>query len=311
MLTTDPRLPHALAYLANGRAVFVLGRSKRPLANCRACSRAVLDDDPGHDRDACGCLTCHGFYAATHDPDRARAQLAAVPSGLLAVRTGAVSGLVVVDIDPRHGGRIDPDLMPRTALVATAGGGWHLLYRHPGTEPIRSRPLPGAVGVDVKADGGYVAAPPSTLPDGRGYRWVLDIPPAEMPPALLAACRTDPPDAPAVPLTTTSRTPLPGPYAPRGGGGITSPEALLSAHLAAVLRAPHGRRRATLYGASRGVARMVAAGALTPERAWEHLRGAGQTAGQTRREIRAAILDGFRDEGVPTTPPADDVRGAA
>jgi len=311
MLTTDPRLPHALAYLANGRAVFVLGRSKRPLANCAACSRAVLDDGPGHNRDACGCLTCHGFYAATHDPDRARAQLAAVPSGLLAVRTGAVSGLVVVDVDPRHGGRIDPDLMPRTALVATAGGGWHLLYRHPGTGPIRSRPLPGAVGVDVKADGGYVAAPPSTLLDGRGYRWVLDIPPAEMPPALLAACRADVPDSPPVVGTTTVRTPPQRSYAAGGGGGITSPEALLSAHLDAVSRAPVGRRRATFYGAARGVARIVAAGALNPDRAWTELSSIGQSAGQTPREIRAAIVGGFRAEGVPITPPADAARGAA
>ena len=184
----DPRHPYALDYADAGIPVFILGRSKRPLPNCRPCATAPAD----HDRAGCGCLTCHGFYAATTDPARIAAMLTAVPSGLLAVRTGAVSGLVVIDIDPRHGGRIDPALMPPTALVATAGGGWHLYYAHPGV-PVPSRPLPGHPGVDIKADGGYVAAPPSIHPDtGRRYEAANDLPVREMPPALLAACSTAP-----------------------------------------------------------------------------------------------------------------------
>ena len=56
-------------YIARGWPVFVLGRSKRPVANCRTC-RA-----PGHDRTRCDCLTCHGFYAATLDPARLRGRM--------------------------------------------------------------------------------------------------------------------------------------------------------------------------------------------------------------------------------------------
>ncbi|MBX6391391.1 MAG: bifunctional DNA primase/polymerase [Frankia sp.] len=163
----DVRLRAALGYTAAGWAVFALGRSKRPVANCPRCRAA----GPDHDRDACPCLTCHGFYAATGDPDRIAAMLAAVPDGLLAIRTGAPSGLVVVDIDPAHGGRLDRALMTPTATVATGGGGWHLYYRHPG-EPLLSRPLPDHPGVDIKADGGYVVAPPSTHPTThRAYPW--------------------------------------------------------------------------------------------------------------------------------------------
>jgi hypothetical protein len=161
---TDPRLGHALSYAAHGWPVFVLGRSKRPLANCAACRHTR----PSHDPAACGCLTCHGFYATTCDPDRIRALLAAVPRGLLAIRTGAVSGLVVTDIGPRHGGTLPPDLMTRTTFVATANGGLHLYYRHPG-DRISSRPLPGLPGIDVKADGGYIVAPPSALGPTRVY----------------------------------------------------------------------------------------------------------------------------------------------
>jgi hypothetical protein len=281
----------ARRYAATGWAVFLLGRSKRPVANCRSCRTADRDH---HDREQCGCLTCHGFYAATTDPARITAMLAAVPDGLLAIRTGAVSGLLVVDIDPRHGGRLDPTLMPRTACVATGGGGWHLYYQHPDT-PTLSRPLPDRAGIDIKADGGYVVAPPSVHPaTRRPYRWVHNGPVTEMPPALLAACQLAPAPAPA-PAPATQ------PAAPRGAGGISSPAALLAAHLNAVDRAPQGRRRTTLYGAARGIARMVTAGAITIPDAITALTAAGHRAEQTPRDIHAAITGGFTAEHIDLT----------
>ena len=97
------KLLAGLGYIARGWPVFVLGRSKRPVANCPACRTAR----PGHDPAGCECLTCHGFYAATTDPARLSAMLARVPGGLLAIRTGSASGRCVGDIDPRNGGRID------------------------------------------------------------------------------------------------------------------------------------------------------------------------------------------------------------
>ena len=131
------QLRAGLGYIERGWPVFVLGRSKRPVANCAACRAA----DASHDRAACDCLTCHGFYAATASPARLTAMLKTIPSGLLAIRTGIASGLLVVDVDPRNGGRVDTALMAPTATVATGGGGWHLYYRHPGT-PTAAR-LPG------------------------------------------------------------------------------------------------------------------------------------------------------------------------
>ncbi len=290
--TLDPRLDAALALIATGRRVFVLGRTKRPVANCPDCPAAK--DDPGHDREACGCLTCHGFYAATTHPDRAAAMLSAVPDGLLAIRTGAVSGLVVVDIDPAHGGQIDRTLMTPTATVATGGAGWHLHYAHPGGT-IPSRPLPGRAGVDIKADGGYVVAPPSAHPvTGQRYRWVGGRPVDEMPPALLTACR-----APTSQPTPNRSPGRPAALGGSGGGGISHPAALLDAHLAAVDRAPEGRRRTTLYGAARGVARLILAGHLTVTDAVDVLTDAGRRAEQTDRDIHAAITGGFTAEGVP------------
>ncbi|WP_242666346.1 MULTISPECIES: bifunctional DNA primase/polymerase [Parafrankia] len=289
--TVDPRQAAAADLIAAGRRVFVLGRTKRPVANCPACQASK--GDPGHDRETCPCLTCHGFYAATDQPDRAAAMLAAVPDGLLAIRTGAVSGLAVVDIDPAHGGTLDRTLMTPTAVVATGGGGWHLHYTHPG-RAVPSRPLPGHPGVDIKADGGYVVAPPSVHPiTGAPYRWAGDRPVNEMPPALIAACLT-PTGLPATP-----RQPARAARVPRiGGGGISDPSALLAATLDTVTRAPEGRRRTTLYGAARGVARIVLAGHLTATDAVTVLTDAGRRAEQTDRDIRAAIAGGFAAEGL-------------
>ena len=59
-------LTAALGYAHAGWPVFLLGRNKRPLANCSACPK---ERQPGaHNPQACRCLTCHGFYAATRDP---------------------------------------------------------------------------------------------------------------------------------------------------------------------------------------------------------------------------------------------------
>ncbi|MBP2322399.1 hypothetical protein JOF56_002784 [Kibdelosporangium banguiense] len=293
----DKLLTAALHIASRGLPVFVLGRTKRPLANCDACR----DTDPAtHDPDACECLTCHGFYAATTDHTRLTAMITTNPGGLLALRTGAVSGLLVVDVDPGHGGRVDPDLMTPTVAVGTGNYGWHLYYRHPG-HPVTSRPLPGVDGVDIKADGGYVVLPPSVHPDTRRpYRWLAGCNQvSQMPPALQHAV-----DAPPIPRPrhetagiTTSGGPVP--QAGTEPGRITDPDALLDALLTTVRGAPKGRRRATLYGAARGVARIVAADALDRATAVAVLTDAGHAAQQSERDIRKAITGGFRDERVP------------
>ncbi|MEV6287125.1 bifunctional DNA primase/polymerase [Kribbella sp. NPDC051770] len=295
MTTPPPMLTAALDAAGRGWPVFMLGRSKRPVANCRACRPFVAGGD--HDPASCGHLTCHGFYAATTDPARVAAIVAAVPGGQLAVRTGAVSGLLVVDVDPDHGGT--PSLIdlavrgiaPRTLQVLTGSWGTHLYYRHPGWH-MPSRPMPSRPGIDVKADGGYVVLPPSIHHrTGRAYQWRQGSgDPVEMPPALIAACLPPPP--------VTGAPPNAGRITTTPGRGISHPDKLLSAHLDAVRQAPKGKRRTTLYGAARGVARMVAAGALDQATAIAALTDVGLRAAQTPRDINAAITGGFRDEGI-------------
>ena len=112
------------------------------------------------------------------------------PDANVGVVTGAISNLVVLDIDPNHGGdasigRLERQLapLPVTVQATTGGGGRHLYFAHPGGL-VRNR-AGLAQGIDVRGDGGYIVAPPSVHPSGRRYAWVLGRSPAEMVPAAL------------------------------------------------------------------------------------------------------------------------------
>jgi hypothetical protein len=88
--------------------------------------------------------------------------------------------LVVVDIDPRHGGdesAADLDL-PDTWTVVTGSGGEHRWY-------ISAAPVPSAAGVrpgvDIRGAGGLVVVPPSRHASGAEYVWDAERNPATMP----------------------------------------------------------------------------------------------------------------------------------
>jgi hypothetical protein len=98
------------------------------------------------------------------------------PDANIAVVTGVVSGVVVLDIDPRHGGDSSFQALERqhgpvseTVESRTGGGGSHLYFAHPG-EILHNR-VALAPGVDLRGDGGYVVAPPSVHASGESYRW--------------------------------------------------------------------------------------------------------------------------------------------
>lgn len=90
------------------------------------------------------------------------------PNDNIAIITGALSGVVVVDVDPEHGGDPEPFKNLGAFVARTRSGGWHFYFKHPG-QPVRSR-AGVRPGVDVRGDGGYVVAPPSIVPPGH-YAW--------------------------------------------------------------------------------------------------------------------------------------------
>jgi hypothetical protein len=98
------------------------------------------------------------------------------PGDNIGIVTGRVSGLVVIDIDSKHGGdqslyRLEKEHgpLPRTVEAVTGGGGRHIYYAHPGG--VVPNKIAIAPGVDVRGDGGYVVAPPSLHASGKRYAW--------------------------------------------------------------------------------------------------------------------------------------------
>ncbi len=140
--------------------------------------------------------TLNGVYDATNDPAVIAGWWRIWPDANVGIATGAASGFIVLDVDPRHGGddslvdlECQHGLVPETPQSLTGGGGRHLLLDHPGrTVPNRVAIAPG---LDVRGDGGLIVAPPSAHASGREYAWDIashpdDVPPAAVPGWLLA-----------------------------------------------------------------------------------------------------------------------------
>lgn len=277
---------HAAAYVERGWHVFALGPGKTPLANCARCR---AEHTTPEQMENCSCLTCHGFYAATCDMDRVDAMFMAHPDRLLAIRTGATSGIVVVDIDGPEGAanaqRLAAQGLLRPTLTAQTGsGGAHLVYTHPGGR-IQSGAHKIAPSIDSKADGGYIVAPPSIHPRTRvRYRWTNwgQQNPAPLPDPIAELLRPPPPPPPR----TDYRAPAGHNLHRRLTGVIDT-----------VLDAQPGNRNATLYWASCVAAEMIHDGDLTPDQALDVLLPAAQHVGLTETEARNTINSGLRKAG--------------
>src|SRR5829696_1938593 len=93
--------------------------------------------------------------------------------------TGPVSGVLVLDVDDAEGEAVLRKYgHPVTPMARTPSGGMHLYFKHP-EHHVRTR-IKVAPGLDVKASGGYVVAPPSVGENGRPYEWILSPDDAEL-----------------------------------------------------------------------------------------------------------------------------------
>jgi hypothetical protein len=204
--------PHAVARwcAARGWPVHPLAPGRKtPAGNCPHC-RAHR-----HEPATCPCLPagrpCHGFHAATTDPERIDRWWTATPAAGVGVACGPAD-LIVIDIDAHQApvadrsrllpgipipeqvslaglasgfdtlallaalrGAPDPAEDTTTLRVRTPSGGLHIWYRNldPSTRFRCStgsgRNAALAWQVDVRADGGYIVAPSTRVPQGT-YR---------------------------------------------------------------------------------------------------------------------------------------------
>jgi hypothetical protein len=150
----------ALDYAARGLAVFPCWW---PIDGHCACGDPQCESPAKH---PLGAAVPHGFRDATIDPARIRRWWRRWPQANVAIATGRVSGIYVLDVDAHRAG--DDTLatleqrfsaLPPTVTVQTPQGGRHYYFTMPSVAVLcRSDVLPG---IDLRGDGGYVLAPPS------------------------------------------------------------------------------------------------------------------------------------------------------
>lgn len=117
--------------------------------------------------------------------DEIRAWYTRWPDANVGAVTGSISGIVVLDVDPRHGGneslknwqrQYGP--MPNTVEAQTGGGGRHIYFTHPGGVIHNRAGI--AAGIDLRGDGGCIVLPPSIHSSGHTYNWLPGHEPDEV-----------------------------------------------------------------------------------------------------------------------------------
>ena len=113
------------------------------------------------------------------------------PQDNIGIATGP-SGLAVIDLDGPEGATTFNAIAPKERFIDLASrsgrseGGYHLWFRVPKDISISSKTNGIGEKVDIKADGGYIVAPPSLHKTGNRYSFYSDfVEPGELPPWLL------------------------------------------------------------------------------------------------------------------------------
>jgi hypothetical protein len=161
---TRTRRDYAKRYASLGWAVFPCHHVES--GNC-SCGKSDCKSPGKHP------LTTHGVKDATTDVAQITTWWEQWPEANIAVACGKVSGIVVMDVDPRNRG--DESLesiiaeqgpLPDTVMAMTGGGGEHHVFKY--QDGSRFPKLPG---IDFQSDGQYIIVEPSTHLSGTAYAW--------------------------------------------------------------------------------------------------------------------------------------------
>ncbi|MEV5689038.1 MULTISPECIES: bifunctional DNA primase/polymerase [unclassified Streptomyces] len=161
---------------------------KTPAGNCDACRR------PGHTHRGCGCAAegrwCHGFHAATCDPDRIAQWWGSNPEFGVGVSCGP-AGLVVIDIDAHPQGLPERDrllpgiLIPEQVDLTGLTHGFHTLAvlaalrgapdPAADTSTLRVRTPSGGLHVWYRAPDARAWQCSTGSGNGRALAWQVDV----------------------------------------------------------------------------------------------------------------------------------------
>jgi hypothetical protein len=162
-------LAAALDYALAG--LLVLPLHAAPGGVC-SCGKPDCDSAGKHPRNS------NGLTGASSDVAVVSEWWRRWPDANVGIRTGHESGIVVLDVDPRHGGIGSLETLkrkhggiPTGPQVLTGSGGQHLYFAFP-ENGIRNSAGKLGDGLDVRGDGGYVVVPPSRHETGNAYTWL-------------------------------------------------------------------------------------------------------------------------------------------
>lgn len=119
-----------------------------------------------------------GFHDARKDPKGIAELWGNQTNFNIGIATGEISGIWALDVDPDKGGEESLTVLenkygslPETLISRTGGGGKHYIFKTPKHEKISCSIGKLAKGIDIRGNGGYIAAPPSIHPNGQQYQW--------------------------------------------------------------------------------------------------------------------------------------------
>jgi hypothetical protein len=189
---SESALPHALAWARHGHAVFPLWWPVTHNGQTVCCCGRLCGKQAAKHPYAVRGFAPHGHRDATLQSGIIKLWFGLrVPEANLGVAT---EKLVVIDVDPRDGGdeslralELEHGELPLTWRALTGGGGEHVIYKAPDGVAVgnvvakQMTDPPLGPGIDVRARGGYIVAPPSRHISGRSYCWNVDFHPANTP----------------------------------------------------------------------------------------------------------------------------------
>ena len=167
---------NAIQYAERGWAVLPLHTVLEGKCSCGkvACSSAGKHPQ-----------TMNGLKSATTDLDTINTWFKHWPKANIGIATGAISGIGVIDIDPKHGGEDSlyeltktHGKIPDTVEAITQSQGRHIIFQY--EDGFRTTAGKLGRGIDTRGDGGYIVAAPSKGLLGE-YHWEASSDPADCP----------------------------------------------------------------------------------------------------------------------------------
>jgi len=96
------------------------------------------------------------------------------PKANIALVTGKISNLTVLDADTQEAKDLIESYLPETFLtpIVKSPKGWHYYFKHVAEIPNKANL---SKGLDARSEGGYIIAPPSQNGNGKQYQYLVGI----------------------------------------------------------------------------------------------------------------------------------------